>query len=168
MEKGVETSYARQIKRNISIEGVKTVTPLWMITVARNEENINPLKKTTGTLNFLIKVQDYKSKERVMQCFRCQEFGHKAEFCNIKDKCVKCARDHSSRTCTKEATLPARCVNCKGDHSANYSGCPEAKKYVERRGLTRTPQQPQPERRPITVSKKKFPELPRTRNPWVQ
>ena len=68
-EKGVETSYARQIKRNITIEGVKTVTllPLRVITVARNEENIKLLKNTTGILKFLIKVQDYKSKERVMQ-----------------------------------------------------------------------------------------------------
>ena len=47
-EKGVETSYARQIKRNIMVERVKTVKP-WVSTVARNEENINILKKITGS-----------------------------------------------------------------------------------------------------------------------
>ena len=83
-EKRVETSYAQQLKRNVMIDGVRSVKllPLWVITVARNEENINLLKSTTGILNFLIKIQDYKSKDRIMQCFRCQEFGQKAEFCN--------------------------------------------------------------------------------------
>jgi len=161
-EKGVVVSHARQIKRNVNIEGVRTTTllPLWVVTILKTEENITLLKKTTGILNFVIKIQDYRATNRVMQCFRCQGFGHKADFCNIKDCCVKCAGDHQSRTCTKDSSLPAKCANCQGDHSANYGGCPEAKKYQERRGRSRAPQ-PQPQRKPNVSSTKEFPALPR-------
>jgi Arginine methyltransferase-interacting protein, contains RING Zn-finger len=163
-EKGIEVSHARQIKRNAVIDGVRTVTllPLWVITVLKTEENITKLKATTGILNFLVRIQDYKTAtNKIIQCFRCQNFGHKAEFCNIAEKCVKCAGDHSSRTCPKEFEEPARCANCNGQHSANYLGCPEVKKYQERRGLTRAPQRPQQQRRPNVSSNVEFPALPR-------
>ena len=163
-EKGVEVSYARQLKRNVTIDGVRTVTllPMWVITVTKNPENIAKLTGLTGILNFVIRIRDFKQKgNQAIQCFRCQGFGHKADFCNINDKCVKCAGNHSSRTCDKDAALPAKCVNCNGDHSASYQGCPEAKKYLERRGVTRAPQQPQTQRRPNVASNREFPELPR-------
>ena len=67
-ENGVETSYARQLKINILIDGVRTVKllPLWVITVAKIEDNVNLLRSTTGILNFLIKIQVYKSKEETI------------------------------------------------------------------------------------------------------
>ena len=162
-EKGVEVSHARQIKRNILEDGVRVVTllPMWVITIPKKPENINNLKHLTGILNFVIRIQDYKSSDRIMQCFRCQNFGHKAEFCHIKDRCVKCAGQHNTRACNKDAAHPVRCANCGGQHSANYQGCPEAQKFKERRGTTRTPSKPQPNRKPNIASNIEFPELPR-------
>jgi hypothetical protein len=161
-EKDVEVSHARQIKRNIVEDCMRVVTLLlmWVITVPKRP-NINNLKQLTGILNFVIRIQDYKSSDRIMQCFKCQNFGHKAEFCHIKDRCVKCAGEHNTRLCTKDAAHPARCANCGGQHSANYQGCPEAQKYNERRGTTRTPSKPQAVRKPNFASKVEFPELPR-------
>ena len=68
-------------------------------------------------------------------------------------------RGPSLRHLHKDAALPARCTNCHGEHSAYYMGCPEAKKYQERRGLTRDPQ-PQTQRKPNVSSTKEFPTLP--------
>ena len=70
---------------------------------------------------------DYKTINKNIQCFRCQGFDLKVEFCNIIDKYVKCTGDHPSRTCTKQLDQPARCVNCDGKHCASYMVCPEVK-----------------------------------------
>ena len=82
-EKGVEVSYARQLKRNVTIDGVRTGTllPVWVITVTKNPENIARLTGLTGILNFVIRIRDFKQKgNQGIQCFRCQGFGHKADF----------------------------------------------------------------------------------------
>ena len=80
--------------------------PMWVITVPKNPDTIGKLKNLTGILNFVVRIQDYKSSDRVVQCFKCQNFCYKAEFCIIKDRCVKCARAHNTRDCTKEAAPP--------------------------------------------------------------
>ena len=36
-----------------------------------------------------------QTTNKIIQCFRCQGFGHNSEFCKIREKCIKC-------TCTKE------------------------------------------------------------------
>ena len=77
---------------------------MWVITVPKRPENINTLKQLTGILNFVIRIQDYKTSDR-----------------------IKCAGEHNTRVCTKDAAHPARCANCGGQHSANYQGCTEAK-----------------------------------------
>jgi hypothetical protein len=62
------------------IDGIRTkyFLPVWILTVNKNVGNVNKRKSVTGILNFLIRFQDYKAPDRVMQCFRCQNFGHKA------------------------------------------------------------------------------------------
>ena len=136
---------------------VVTLLPFWVISITKNKENLNKFKSIIGINNFFkIKIQDYKTTDRIFQCFKCQQFGHKSEFCHIKDRCVKCAGQHNTRDCKKDATHPARCVNCDGQHSTHFQGCPEAKKFKERRGTTRTSLQASTSR-----EAGEFPELPR-------
>ncbi|KAF2901619.1 hypothetical protein ILUMI_04566 [Ignelater luminosus] len=40
-------------------------------------------------------------------------------------RCVNCAEDHYTATCTKSKEQPATCTNCNGGHPANYQGCPK-------------------------------------------
>ena len=72
-------------------DGVRSMQllPFWIITVAKNVDITKILKNTKGILNLVIKIQDYKSKERVIKYFMCQECGYQAECCNSKDKCAK-------------------------------------------------------------------------------
>ena len=56
---------------------------IWVITVAKTEENITNLKEITGILNIVIKIQDYRPPNKLMQCFHCQRFCRKVEFSNI-------------------------------------------------------------------------------------
>ena len=58
-EKGIIVSNARQIKWKAMLYGVCIVTllPLWVITILMTEENITDLKRLTGILNFVLKIQ---------------------------------------------------------------------------------------------------------------
>ena len=66
-----------------------------------------------------------KDRYHVLQCFHCQEFGHKAgsEFCTKKDDdptCFYCSGQHSSKDCKNKKnkkTSAIKCSNCC--HSKN-------------------------------------------------
>jgi hypothetical protein len=64
------------------INGVRTVTllALGLITISKTGENILKLKKMTGILDSVIKIQYYRAPNKIMQCFCSQGLGHKAEF----------------------------------------------------------------------------------------
>ncbi|CAH1110659.1 unnamed protein product [Psylliodes chrysocephalus] len=70
-----------------------------------------------------------KSTRSIIQCHRCQAWGHATSNCGRPPKCLKCAGDHLTRTCIKTRETPATCVNCMGDHPANFTQC---KTYTER------------------------------------
>ena len=59
------------------------------------------------------------------QCYRRQHFGHNAEQCRYKPRCVVCFGPHVLRDCPNQgsnvvAPDTVRCDNCKGNHTANY------------------------------------------------
>ena len=68
-----------------------------------------------------------KDRFHVLQCFHCQEFGHKAgsEFCKKKDEdptCFYCSGRHASKECRNKKnkkTEAIKCVNCC--HSKNQN-----------------------------------------------
>lgn len=64
----------------------------------------------------------YKKKD-IVQCKRCQQYGHTKSYCRHPFRCVKCGKDHDSTKCTKDNSTPAACALCGGDHPANYKGC---------------------------------------------
>ena len=108
---------------------------MWAIIVTKNPENIAKILGLTGTLNFVIRVRDFKKKgNQAIQRFCCQGLGHKTDFYNLRGKCVKCTCNHSSCTCDKDATLPAKCVNCNGDLSV-IRGVQRSKRTWKRRAL---------------------------------
>ena len=131
---GVAISHCRQIKRTLVEDNVRTAKalPLWVITVDKSKKNLDLLKAVREIIRFQIRIEDFKNSSKSIQCFRCQNFGHKAEFCNLKDRCVKCDGNHNTRACVKAAGTPPKCTNCGGEHPANYRGCPTAKQYEER------------------------------------
>jgi hypothetical protein len=82
----------------------------------------------------------------VIQCKRCQSYGHVAKKCAHHYRCVKCPGEHGPYECTFEkteniitpegevieASLPY-CCNCKENgHPANYRGCPKYLEYKNR------------------------------------
>ena len=129
---GVAISHCCQIKMTLITEDnvrAAKLLPLLVITVDKSKKNLDPLKEVREIVHFHIRIEDFKNFSKCIQCFRCQNFGHKVEFCNQKDRCVKCDGKHNTRACAKPAGTPPKCTNCGGEHPANYRGCPTAKQY---------------------------------------
>lgn len=59
----------------------------------------------------------------IVQCHRCQQYGHTKSYCKKPFACVKCGLGHCTTSCTKKVEDPPRCVHCLQTHTANYKGC---------------------------------------------
>lgn len=62
-------------------------------------------------------------KRSIVQCTRCQQYGHTKKYCNKPYICVKCGGSHNTKDCKKTKETAARCALCGGNHPANYKGC---------------------------------------------
>ena len=97
--------------------------PLIKVVLPKEETNIYKITEICGlraTVEALIK------NPKVMQCHRCQIFGHGSSRCTAQAKCVKCAGLHLTAECTTPHTHAPKCANCGAAHVANYRGCPMA------------------------------------------
>ena len=62
--------------------------------------------------------------QRAYQCYKCQSFGHHANQCTNKTKCIVCAEEHRLADCpNKNKNDRLKCANCGEAHTANYSEC---------------------------------------------
>ncbi|VDI39763.1 Hypothetical predicted protein [Mytilus galloprovincialis] len=57
-----------------------------------------------------------------IQCYKCQGFGHMANQCRNKKRCIKCGEEHENEQCT---STDLKYVNCKGKHMSNDKECPQ-------------------------------------------
>ena len=89
----------------------------------------NLMCNVTGTV---YKAEEFRQPVSVWQCFNCQCFGHSAQNCKSKQKCVICGENHSHKGCPRKEARQPKCANCSGPHIATYKGCPEYKKQAFR------------------------------------
>ena len=45
----------------------------------------------------IFRVEEFKTTPSILQCFKCQGFGHKAPNCTKNKKCVVCGEAHSHK-----------------------------------------------------------------------
>jgi hypothetical protein len=69
-----------------------------------------------------------------IMCYNCQRFGHMANGCTAKQRCLVCGNEHRKNECT--AVTP-RCANCGGPHIASHKNCEFVKNFKEIQILTR-------------------------------
>jgi hypothetical protein len=72
-------------------------------------------------------------KEHIVQCTRCQSYGHTRAYCAKPYACVKCGGNHNTTTCTKTSNTPAKYALCGGNHPASYKGCEVYKNLQQNR-----------------------------------
>lgn len=86
-------------------------------------DNNKEIYKIRGILNRTIEIEPPKRTKGIVQCMRCQQYGHTKTYCNKPYTCVKCGGSHSTESCKKTKDTPAKCALCGGPHPANYRGC---------------------------------------------
>jgi hypothetical protein len=76
-----------------------------------------------------------KSRRSLIQCHKCQHFGHTAARCSSPPACGRCAAPHATTDCHCPETPPCKdhrqcthvalsCALCQSDHRASYRDCP--------------------------------------------
>ena len=107
---------------NVLNKTTKNKLPIFFIDLEPAEIN-KEIFHITSLLNTKIKIEEPYRKRIIIQCTNCQEYGHSKSYCAHPPRCVKCAANHSTSTCTKSKDDPPACALCGGNHTANYRGC---------------------------------------------
>lgn len=132
----------RKVTNILSRDKIKL--PLFFVDLEPNPKN-SQIFKIDSLFSSKIKVEEPRQKRQIVQCTRCQRYGHTKGYCNLPPRCVRCAGAHESTTCTKSKDLPATCVLCNSSHPANYRGCTVHRELQNRRSTTqRQPNLAQP------------------------
>jgi hypothetical protein len=108
---------------NAKNRATKIPLPIFFIEL-KQEENNKEIYAIKYLLNMKVYFEAPHKKKEIPQCARCQSYGHTKKFCFKTPRCVKCAKNHLTSTCSrKEQTGDAKCALCDGNHPANYKGC---------------------------------------------
>ena len=89
----------------------------------KQKPNNKEIYNISRLMNAIVKFEPPQTKKEIVQCKRCQRYGHTQKYCNHTFRCVKCAGTHPTDQCRKSPETPAKCIHCQGDHPANYKGC---------------------------------------------
>ncbi|KAG5884482.1 hypothetical protein JTB14_001277 [Gonioctena quinquepunctata] len=91
----------------------------------------------------------------IVQCHRCQRWGHATTNCSAQPRCLKCALPHWTHTCKKTRETEAKCANCEGGHPANSEDCQIYQSRIKIIEDRRTPKTPNPGKRFVEAPKPK-------------
>lgn len=101
------------------------------------QANNKDIYKVKYLYNCVVNVEPPLKTDDIVQCHRCQQFGHTKTYCRNHFKCVKCGLDHASAVCTKNVNTQPQCTNCLKNHTANYRGCEKYQELLHRKQLVR-------------------------------
>lgn len=118
--------------------------PLVLVEIDREYKSIyNKLHRVCG---LSVSVESLRVKTEVIQCHKCQLFGHCQKNCHAAFKCMKCGEEHSTHLCKKPKTTAPKCANCGGEHLSISLRCTKNPNNPTNRPTTekRTSPAPQP------------------------
>lgn len=118
--------------RNIISRSSKQPLPMFFVDLDPNSNN-KDIYNLREFDNAIIQVEAPKKFNDIVQCFRCQEFGHTKTYCRKPFRCVKCGLTHSTVECSKLPNTPPQCVHCLKNHTASYKGCEVYQKLINKK-----------------------------------
>lgn len=128
-EKGHEV---RQVV-NILHRATKDPLPMFYVDLEPKHNNKDVFEvKNINNMKVTIEAPYKKKSQEILQCKRCQRFGHTKNQCHRPFRCVKCGEEHPTKTCVKKSDTDATCANCLEKHPASYKGCKTYKQYKEK------------------------------------
>ena len=87
-----------------------TKIPLSLFFIDIKQKQNNKEIYINRLMNSIAKIEPHLVKKEIVQCKRCQRYGHKQKYCNYNLRCVKCAGSHPTDQCTKSPESPAKCI----------------------------------------------------------
>lgn len=121
--------YKLEVEKVLKLK--KTKTPIYMVTM-NQKTSIQELNSECSLLHYTkIRWAKYNSKKAIIQCKRCQEWGHATSNCRAKPRCVKCPGNHLTSECQLQERDQVKCCNCGGKHPASSEECPVYQDKIE-------------------------------------
>ncbi|CAB3252036.1 unnamed protein product [Arctia plantaginis] len=115
---------------NVQHKNTKQPLPLFYVDLEPKHNNKEIFK--INRVNYVkVSFEAPYKKLDILQCKRCQRFGHAKNQCNRPFRCVKCGEEHSTTSCLKRPDTEATCANCQEKHPASYKGCIKYKQYKD-------------------------------------
>lgn len=112
------------VRNIVNARHFKTKTPMSMFFVdLEPNPNNKDIYHIQYLLNAKITIEPPITKKEIVQCKKCQMYGHTKSYCWHEPRCVKCGNNHESTSCGKLKDDPPTCALCNGNHPANYKGC---------------------------------------------
>jgi len=117
-------AYGHKVRNVSNMKSYKTKNPLPMFSVDLEPA---PNNKDIFQIEYLLNAKIYfeapYKRNEIVQCKKCQRYGHTKSYCQYPNRCVKCCETHDTASCKKLKNNPPKCVLCGGEHPANYKGC---------------------------------------------
>jgi hypothetical protein len=169
--KNFEKMTNEEVKKKLTEAGVdvtKVITinksesfPLYKVCFGKGTTTLDKLTKEHRIVDYMRvswEKMNFEAK-RPTQCKRCQAWGHSANNCGRKYRCMKCNVEHGHGECkrTKDDPSPPYCVNCKQEgHLSSSWNCENFKRHQHKIQARRQQQRPREFRTNTTGS------------PWMQ
>lgn len=144
---------------NMKSKRTGNALPMYFVNLKLKENN-KDVHSMRYLQNIRISIEPVKSlqkEEKIVQCHRCQKFGHTKNYCYHPPRCVKCGEGHLTANCKKEKDTPGTCALCLQNHPANYKGCQVRKEILQRRVRKTPPTREQREQ--YEVNEEEFPQI---------
>lgn len=120
--------------------------PIYSVQFAKNTTSLSDLQYAHSKVEGLkIKWEKFFKRSKPTQCKRCQAWGHAANNCGRKYRCVKCLEQHEPGQCSRKSKVVGQpsCVNCgEIGHPSNSPECESFKKYISKVYKQKREQQP--------------------------
>ena len=108
-DKGHEVTNIWNVKQRVT----KKPLPIHFIDIKHSGNN-KEIYNITTLLNTIVQIESPRAKREILQCMRCQKFGHTKNYCRNNPICVKCAAQHITSECLMKAKDDnVKCVMCK-------------------------------------------------------
>lgn len=150
-------SCGHEVRNITNVISRKYKTPLSMFFVdLEPKSNNKDIYHLNSINNAIISIEPYNKPKELLQCHRCQGFGHTKAYCKMPYNCVKCGLNHPTKTCKKGKDAPPKCMHCNGEHTANYKGCVVYQQLIKKRtgNATNTSTPIRAERAPTTLNER--------------
>jgi hypothetical protein len=114
-----------------------TKYPLYVL-ISDNKTTLLDLEARAKTIeHIMVRWKKLINRKEIVQCHKCQKWGHAATNCYATAKCLKCANNHLTSECTlkkdvEEDQRKIKCANCGQGHLANSTDC---EKYQQKKNV---------------------------------